>query len=83
VSGASWNLLTNGDEVGLACLRFTSEPGPVLVTTSADISGFCGKADQLDAVVIVPAGPGYTGTVGSTREACLLYQQPARHVVNP
>jgi len=50
---------------------------------SADIPGFCGKADQLDAVVTVPAGPGYTGTVRATREACLLYPQPTRHVVNP
>ena len=69
--------------MGLVCLRLTSEPGPVLVTMSADISGFCGKADQLDAVVTVPAGAGYTVTLGVTREACLLYPQPTRHVVNP
>ena len=68
--------------LGLVCLRLASEPGPVLVTLSADISGFCGKADQLDAVVTLPAGAGYTGTVGATREACLLYPQPTRHVAN-
>jgi hypothetical protein len=95
----NWTLLLTGDVgrnavwgfkipwtfcvAGLVCLRLTSERGLVLVTMSADISGFCGKADQFDAVVTLPAGAGYTGTVGPTREAWLLYPQPTRHVANP